>query len=149
MWDGIYLPSIKQSINLAHKQIIEYARLAEWDEVAIAEDDVRFTNHKSWEYFLSKKPNEFDIYLGGVFLGIPDDNQQVKNFTGMTCYIVSKRFYDIFLSVPDDEHIDRALDGLGKYIVCDPFICTQWDGISGNTGKYEEYGHIQGGRKFL
>jgi hypothetical protein len=35
-WPGVFVPSIKQSINLAHKQIVEYAKIAEWDEVFCA-----------------------------------------------------------------------------------------------------------------
>jgi hypothetical protein len=103
----------------------------------------------AWDYFLKQKPNDFDIYLGGIFLGYPDENGLLQEFTGMTCYIVSKHFYDIFLSVPEDEHIDHALKGLGKYIVCEPFVVTQWDGHSSNTGKPEVYGDLQKSRFFF
>lgn len=147
-WPGIFLPSIKASINAAHKQIVEYAKLAEWEEVCIAEDDLKFSSKGAWDYFLKQKPNDFDLYLGGIFLGQPDENGVVRSFTGMTCYVVARRFYDTFLTVPDDDHIDRLMDGLGRYIVCDPFVVTQYDGRSGNTGKEESYGHLQMGRNF-
>lgn len=147
-WDGIYLPSIKASINAAHKQIVEYAMVAGWDEVAIAEDDLKMTHHKSWKYFLSQKPTDFDLYLGGIFLGEPDENGVVSDFTGLSCYIVSRRFFNTFLSTNPDEHLDRALCGLGKYIVCRPFICTQYDGFSSNTGKIESYEYLQRNRIF-
>lgn len=148
-WDGVYLPSIKASINAAHRQIIQYAKLAGWDETFIAEDDIKFSAAGAWDYFLKQKPESFDIYLGGIFLGEPDEKGIVKDFTGMTCYCVSKHFYETFLSVDPYEHIDRSLSGKGKFMVCEPFICTQWDGISGNTGKEESYGYLQRNRNFF
>lgn len=148
-WDGIYVSSIKRSINLAHKQIVEYAMIAGWDEVAIAEDDVKFSAPGAWDYFLNHKPDVFDLYLGGIFLGQPDENGLVTDFTGMTCYVVAKRFYETFLSIPEDEHIDRALGGLGRFVVCQPFIATQFDGHSSNTGKNEVYGSLQANRTFF
>jgi len=148
LWDGVYLPSIKASINAAHKQIVEYAKLAEWPEVCIAEDDIKFSGNGAWDYFLKQKPDDFDIYLGGIFLGGTDQNNIVKDFTGLTMYVVKERFYDTFLSVPADDHIDRLLGGIGKFVVCSPFVVTQYDGISSNTGKMETYGKLQGSRNF-
>lgn len=147
LWEGIYLPhSVKASINAAHKQIVKYARLAEWEEVAIAEDDLKFTHPNSWNYFLSQKPKDFDIYLSMIYSGDIDENNCVKKFTGMTLYIVAKRFYDTFLSIPDEEHIDQALANFGKYVVCNPFVAMQYDGFSGNTGKNEQYETLLQGR---
>jgi len=148
-WDGIYLPSIKKSINLAHKQIVEYANVAGWEEVMIAEDDIKFSSPGAWDYFLSRKPGNYDLYLGGVFLGQPDESGIVKDFTGLTLYCVNQKFYNTFLGVPEEEHLDIALAGLGKYVVCDPFVVTQHDGWSSNTGKWEEYGELQKNRRFF
>ena len=148
-WDAVYLPSVKAGINSAHKQIVEYARLAGWDEVCIAEDDLQFSSEKSWEYFLANKPTDFDIYLSMVYLGEPDENNIVKEYTGMTLYVVSSRFYDKFLSVDPNEHIDRALGGLGVYKVCRPFIAKQYNGWSSNTGKTENYDELLRNRIFL
>jgi len=149
LWQGVFLPSIKASINAAHKQIVEYARLAEWDYVAIAEDDIQFTSPNSWQYFLDNMPYDFDMYLSMVYLGQPDENNVVKDFTGMTMYVVAKRFYDIFLSIPDDDHIDRLLGGLGRFVVCNPFVAKQFNGVSSNTGKHEIYDYLLKERKFL
>jgi hypothetical protein len=115
----------------------------------IGEDDLKFSSPGAWKYFLEKKPKDFDIYLGGIFLGQPDENNIVKEFTGMTLYCIHSRFYDTFLNTPEDEHIDRALGNLGKYVVCNPFVVTQWDGWSSNTGKMETYKDLQAGRIFL
>lgn len=144
-WDGIYLPSIRASINAAHKQIVEFARLAEYPEVCIAEDDIVGTHPNSWNYFLSQKPKEYDMYLSMVYLG-DVINGRVESFTGMTLYSVSRKFYDKFLSVDPNEHIDRALAGLGDYHVCHPFTFIQRNGFSSNTGKMEEYDQLLNGR---
>lgn len=149
LWDGIYLPSVKAGINAAHKQIVEYAKLAEWPEVCIAEDDIEFTSPKSWEYFIQQKPKYFDLWLGMVYLGQPDSDGLVDIFTGMTLYVVRKEFYDTFLSVDPNEHIDRALGGLGVYKVCHPFVCKQYNGFSANTGKHENYDQLLKNREFL
>lgn len=142
LWDGIYLPSVIESINTAHKQIVEYAKVAEWDEVLIAEDDFVGTHENSFKFFLSKKPPEYDIYLSQIYLGDIDGDNRVKSFTGMTMYFVSSRFYDIFLSTSRIQHIDVALGGLGDYHVCQPFPFIQRNGISSNTGKYETYDEL-------
>lgn len=149
-WDAIYLPSVKAGINAAHKQIVEYAMAAGWEEVCIAEDDLQFTNENSWNYFFGNKPPDFDIYLSMVYLGQPDENNIVKEFTGLTLYIVKSKFYETFLSVPDDDHIDHLLSKTGgKFVVCKPFIAKQFNGISSNTGKWEEYDHLLRNREFL
>jgi hypothetical protein len=148
-WPGIYLPSIKASINAAHKQIVRYAQLAGWDEVAIAEDDLIFSSPYSWIFFLDKKPNDFDLYLSMIYLGTPNENNEVKDFTGLTMYIVKSKFYEKFLSVPDDDHLDILLAGLGKYVVCHPFVAKQSNGFSSNTGKEETYDDLLKNRTFL
>lgn len=150
LWDGIHdTTSIKKSINLSHKQIVRSAKEIGLDFVIIAENDLVFTHPDSWNYYIVNKPLDFDIYLSMVFLGQIDENNEVKDFNGLTLYCVAKRFYDTFLSVPDDEHLDKALANLGKYVVCDPFVAKQSNGISGNTGKYEEYDRLYEGREFL
>lgn len=149
LWQGVYLPhSVKASINAAHKQIVEYAMLKKWENVCIAEDDLKFSSPNSWKYFLENIPQDFDMYLSMVYMGELDNDNCVKDFTGMTLYIVNKRFYETFLSVPDEEHIDRALGGLGKFVVCNPFAALQYNGVSSNTGKYEEYDELLRNRKF-
>jgi hypothetical protein len=150
LWDGANLPSVKASINAAHKQIVRYAQLAGWDEVCIAEDDIVFSNGKSLEYFLEQKPPDFDIYLSMVFLGEIYDGNRVRDWTGLTLYIVNHKFYEKLLSVPDDAHIDRELSKLGgDFLVCTPFVAKQKDGLSSNTGKFETYGQLYENRRFL
>lgn len=147
-WDGFYLPSVVESINAAHKQIVSYAKLAQWPSVTICEDDIKFTDPNSWKYYQSQLPEDYDIFLSMIFMGEIDENNVVKAFTGLTLYTVHERFYDTFLSVPKDQHIDRALAGLGRFVVCDPFVATQYDGWSGNSGRMETYGELTKYRKF-
>ncbi len=149
-WDGVYLRhSVKASINEAHKQIVRYAQLAGFREVLIAEDDFVGTHENSFKFFLSQKPEQYDLYLSQVYLGELDDKNMVKSFTGMTMYFVHSRFYETFLSTDPEEHIDRALGGLGDYHVCVPFPFIQRNGFSSNTGKNEVYDTLLQGRKLF
>lgn len=149
LWDAIYLPTVVESISEAHKQIVRYAKLAEFGEVVIAEDDFVGTHPESWKYFLSQIPRKYDLFLSMVYTGDIDENNRVVNFTGMTLYSVHTDFYDTFLSVDPKEHIDRALGGLGDYQVCQPFTFIQRNGWSSNTGKNEVYDTLLEGRELF
>lgn len=139
LWPGVLERSVIKSINLAHKEIVKWALENDLPEVCIAEDDFLATHPNSWKYFLEHKPPVFDMYLSSVFLGDIDEKGMAKEFTGMTLYIVSKRFYVKFLTTPDDEHIDHALAGLGEYYVSPKFCFIQANGFSSNTCKHEVY----------
>lgn len=140
LWEGIVDKySTKKGINQSHKQIVEYAKLADWNDVLIMEDDIRFCGKGAFDFFLENKPKEFDIYLSGIYLGEIMPDNTVKSFSGLHCYIVNSKFYDKFLATPDDEHIDRALSNLGLYKVCNPFAAIQYNGFSSNTKKEENY----------
>lgn len=141
-WPGVFLPSVKKSINLAHKQIVEWAYENDLPEVAIAEDDFKGTNPNSWNFFLQNKPADFDIYLSSVFMGDLDGENKVHDFTGLTLYIIKNQFFAKFLTTPDDDHLDVLLGGLGDYRVCNPFTFIQYDGVSSNTGKIETYANF-------
>lgn len=150
LWDGVYkYDSAKKNINAAHKQIVEYAKLAQWPEVAIAEDDVRFFAPGAWDYFLEHKPTDYDIYLSSIYMGTIKEDNTVDYWCGFGLYTVSARFYDTFLSVDSNEHIDRGMKGLGKFVVSNPFIADQYDGFSSNTGKDEKYFHLMQGRNIF
>ena len=150
-WDGIYESHrhAKENISLAHKQIVEYAKLAEFESVIIGEDDLMGTHPDSWKYFLQHRPSDFDLYLSSVFVGEIDENNEVKDFCGLTLYIVHSRFYDKFLAADPHDHLDRALSGNGKYIVCQPFTFIQYNGFSSNTGKDETYDNLLQGRNLF
>lgn len=149
LWDAVYLPSVKESINEAHKQIIRYAKLAEFSSVLICEDDFQGTHEKSFQFFLDNEPKNYDLYLAQIYLGDIDGNKRVKSFTGLTMYLCHERFYDRFLSADPKEHIDRALGGMGDFHVCVPFPFVQRNGFSSNTGKTEVYDSLLAGRELF
>lgn len=149
-WEGIFDPtSVVVSINKSHKQIIRYAKEMGLPEVLVFEDDIKFCDTGAFDYFLDNKPRDFDIYLGGIYMGILEADNTVKKFSGFHCYIVHERFYDAYLSVPDDVHIDRGMEGKGKFVVCYPFACVQTNGFSMNTKKEENYDRLLEGRKLF
>jgi hypothetical protein len=150
LWDGVYLPSVKASINEAHKQIVRYAKLAEFPSVMIAEDDFIGTHASSFKYYIANRPKQFDIYLSMVYLGDIDAGHRVNSFTGMTLYTVSEKYYDKFLSADPEEHIDVALSKVGgDFRVCNPFTFIQRNGWSSNTGKMEEYDSLLSNRQLF
>ena len=144
IWQGLFdKNSVVRSINLSHRQIIEYAKLKGDKIICIAEDDIVFTHPNSYNYFLENIPQSFDIYLGGIYVGDILSNNTVKSFSGFHLYIVHEKFYDTYLSIPEDVHVDRALSNLGDFYVCNPMVAIQKDDIfSSNTGKVENYQHL-------
>lgn len=150
-WDAVYnRNSIKAGISEAHRQIVAYAKLAEFPDVLIAEDDFVGSHEDSFRFFLHNRPKQYDMYLSSVFLGDLDENNMVKEFTGLTMYFVNQRYYDKFLSVNPNEHIDHELSRIGGiFYVCNPFAFWQRNGWSSNTGKDEDYSQLASGRNFF
>ena len=117
-WPAIYCGSKKQGISRAHKQIVRYAKENNLPEIFICEDDIKLV--RPLNEFISKKPKEFDLYIGGV------SSFNKKNyFTGMHCYIIRQNFYDVFLSADETQHIDFWLGGRGNYVICSPPVAHQ------------------------
>ena len=149
IWEGVYSPnSTMEGINLAHKQIVEWAKNERLEKVLIFEDDIKFTDKGAWKYFLNNEPKEYDIYLGGIYLGVINEGL-VSAFTALHCYVVHSRFYDKFLSVKSDLHLDHALADGGKYIVCEPMIAVQYNGWSDNSAAVCNYDNIISQRKLF
>lgn len=122
IWDCAVLPSVVESINTSHKQIVRDAKDNGLPYCCIMEDDCFFPNPKGWEYFLSQMPKEFDLYLWGTYL-LPREQKMVNGFQ---LYVVADKFYDKYLSAPDNEHIDGAMNALnGDYHFCYPFPALQ------------------------
>lgn len=136
-WPGIIDIPICKGISRAHKQIIRWAKDNHEPEVLVFEDDIKM-EPGAFDYYLQNKPENFDIYLGGIYRGEIVD-KKVKVFTGLHCYIVSAKFYDTFLNVNEDIDIDHALDGLGDYHVCYPFAAIQHIGWSDNNRRFSDH----------
>jgi hypothetical protein len=140
-----FFSTVEMNINFAHKLLVKLALEHGEPEVCILEADVWFPAADGWQYFLQHKPDDFDLYLGGVYglsalakARLTPGVVPVHTFAGMHCYIIAAKYYDKFLSVPDDQHIDLAQAGLGKFMVCYPFAALQREGWSANSRKKED-----------
>jgi len=131
--------SVVKSINASHKKIVMWAKEQGLPEVCVAEQDLWFPAEDGWNYYLSKKPKEYDLYLSSTYI-IPIENNKV---CGFHLYFVSERFYDQFLSVPDESHIDTAVGDLrGNFVFCYPFAALQNPGFSANNKSVVNYNSI-------
>jgi hypothetical protein len=154
IWEGVTRFNPAQNINLAHKQIVRWAKENKLPYVIISEDDIMFPAPKSWKYFLSQLPDpkDFDLFLGMVYSAEIKDNRILNGFSGLTMYAVSAKFYDTFLSVPEHVHIDRHL-GItafeNKYYGCHPMCCLQTGGISDNLRREMHYRPFLEDKEFL
>lgn len=148
-WDAIVLPNPKQAISRSHKRIVKYAKDNGIKEIAIAEDDCIFTSINSWKYFVEKKPDDYDIYLGNHYGGIKRKDNTLFSFSGLTIYFIHCRYYDQFLSTFELKNIDTAQAGKGIFVLCQPEIARQRIGYSYNRKKYIDDDHYLDGRKFL
>lgn len=149
-WLGIKAQFSFNGIRQSHQKIVQFAKDADLPFVTIAEDDVCFLGPGAFDYYISRIPDDYDIYLGGIFDGeiLPDNTVKNGDFSGLTLYTVHQRFYDTFLSIRNVGHLDRLLKGMGKYVVCNPIIVSQHSGWSDNHNKiYTNYNDRLKGRK--
>ncbi len=147
-WEPIYDPlNVVRSINLSHKQIVQFAVDHHLPEICIMEEDVMFPAPDGWQYFLANKPEYFDLYLAGAY-GLDQQTLQqvgkrtgaipIGKFAGLHCYIISEVYYDKFLSTPENKHIDDQ-PIVGSYYVCAPFAALQHPGWSSNAQQMVDY----------
>ncbi len=141
LWDAVHDPKgTYQGINKAHKQIIQWAKENGLPYVTVAEDDLQFFDKGAYEYFLNNEPKDYDLYLGGIFLGEIDDDNETQKFTGLSLYKCNYTFFDYFLSAEENEHLDIALCAVGgKFVVSNPFVVKQHNGYSTNEKRYMNY----------
>jgi len=140
IWEPVFdSDSVIRSINLSHKQIVQWAKFHNLHEICILEDDVMFTAPGAWQRFLDEMPLwPFDIYLGGTYGLNKPITGKIDKINGLHCFIIRQRFYDTFLGVHDDIHIDVALDNLGCYYICYPFVALQRPGFSANSRAFSD-----------
>jgi len=153
VWDGEEGDIPYKNINKAFKKVVSYAKENNLGEIFIAEDDCVFSSYQSFEYFIKKKPENFDLYLGMVYSAQVDDCHRILNgYSGNTLVCIHKNFYDFFLSAPNDVHMDRwcgqhAFEKL--YYVCHPFVCKQLNGYSDNRRANSIYDPLLIGKEFI
>lgn len=154
IWHGVIIQGLPfKGISLAHKQIVQDAKNRQLNRVVIAEDDIKFTAPGAYNYFVSKIPEDYDIFLGMIYEGNTDENNKIVDYwCGMTLYCVHQRFYDQFLATREMNHIDRELSKTcqqHKFIVCDKYVAYQRDGYSFNKRKACSYGHLLKGKSLF
>jgi hypothetical protein len=142
IWDGIHDANRVRAINRAHKQIIQYAKESGLREICVMEDDCIFLHDGAFNYYLENKPQNFDIYMGGISNKLRVEDDYITDFRGMTLYTVHESFYDKFLSVPETVNIDAGLKGLGKYYLCKKVVCSQRAGFSYHKKRHKDYSHL-------
>src|ERR1700744_1364832 len=146
IWSCLILPEVVESISASHKMIVQDAKDKGLKEVCIAEDDLMFTAPGAWDYFLSKKPRFFDLYLGGCYSPVKHGwDESPYSYTlepvGFHLYILHERYYDTFLSPPDHLHIDTAQKS-NTIKVCYPIVALQRPGFSANNKCDQDYNSI-------
>lgn len=136
IWECVKeFPKPKQNISESHKMIIRFAKENNMEECCVMEDDAHFTAPNSIEYFLRKKPQDYDVYLGGIEWGRLNGDNTVDDFAGLNFYIIHQKFYDTFLSADRNKDIDRAIGRKGKFVVVNPFCVIQHETVSDNRRK--------------
>lgn len=139
LWDAVIdRRTVVESINASHKRIIQWAKDNKQSEVCIAEQDLEFPSIGAWDYFISNKPNNFDVYIGGNYLlNEPEKytkpHYKLEEYVGNQLVIVSEKYYDRFLEVPDVAHIDTIQKGRGDFYACWPMVALQRPGFSANA----------------
>lgn len=145
IWEGFYEPdNTKQAIQKGHKKIISYAKENNLPRIIVSEDDIVFSSPKSYEYFISQIPEDYQLFCGLIYNGEVSDGRILNGMSGThTLLCVHESMYDFILSQPDDVHCDRHLGQYAyqfKYFVCEPMICYQRGGYSHNL-RYEMFYH--------
>lgn len=147
-------PAIKSSrpsrgIALAHISCVLDAKKNGYDSIIILEDDVKFTKPTALQDWLQNAiylPNDFDIYLGGIyshkrwfdFCSVA----KVEDACGFHCYMITKRSYDKFILCPTDKHIDRWATKNFNCYVSKPFYAIQHNTKSDNGSNKSDYSYL-------
>jgi len=125
-------------ISKAHKNVIQHAKNEGLESIIVAEDDLKFFGKGAFDYWMKRTPKEYDLWLGGVYLGVIEDGI-TSRFTGMSLYRCHSLFYDTFLEAEKYEQIDIALAHKGLYKVCEPMVVRQHNGYSDNEKRHMNY----------
>lgn len=137
IWPGIInLKNRQLGIYQAHCQIVKQAERNGLPSVTIAEDDICFSSHGAYRYFLDNEPDNYDLYLGGIIYGRISTDFITSDFAGATLYRISRRFFTTFLNLPEQGNFDRNLKGLGIFKICNPMVAYQYNGLSDNQDKF-------------
>lgn len=142
LWEATTGVIAFKAITQSHLKIIRYAKEQGLKSVTVCEDDAIFTSPKAFDYYISKMPEDYDVYLGMIYAGEVKDSRVMNGFSGLTLYTVHERFYDEFLASNPEDHLDRGLGNScfkNKYYVCEPYVCYQSGGFSDNRREIMNY----------
>lgn len=152
VWDAVTeFKTTNENISEAHKRIIRYAKEKGLSEVIIAEDDFYFPDKLGLKYFLDNKPNDFDVYLSGVYVGfekLSEENKKIRFFSGLHFYIVNEKFYDKFLNCNSRNAIDAEISNLSKNGLADVYCCYPMAAIQQETPSDNNNGMIFSHKRF-
>lgn len=153
-WFGKKFDPPFTAISQSHKMIVQNAKKNGLEMCCISEDDVKFSDKGSWQYFIENIPKNFDLYLSSIYYGQINEYNIVEDFSALTLYIIHSRYYDTFLSTPENVHIDRGQCKWvtlptptcetmpmprGRFVVCNPFTSFQIEGYSDNVKRQTNY----------
>ncbi|GEM65672.1 hypothetical protein SF1_36540 [Sphingobacterium faecium NBRC 15299] len=137
------------------RNIIEQAKMENYDYILICEDDHQFTDNYNESLFIKTIHDanklQADLLLGGVSyfedaVELDKGLFWLNKFTGTQFFIIYKRFFDIFLNITlnDDDNIDLKINEISDQIYClYPFISIQKEfGYSDVTQKNEGSGTV-------
>lgn len=83
LWAGLRVSGdLRIDIAMAHRQIIQYAKKQGLRSITIAEDDTRFTASGACDFYVKQKPDDYDLYLGGILYGNLQQSNTVEDFAG-------------------------------------------------------------------
>lgn len=155
LWPAVFAETPAAGICRAHKQIILAAKQTGKPSILVMEDDVRFSAPGAFAYYLSRIPQDYDLYFGGIYFGKVMPDGRVTQFSGTHCYICHERFYDTILSLPEKDHIDVELSVLAtepgstiRFQVCQPFVCDQRPGWSDSRQEMVDFDSYMKNRTF-
>lgn len=140
----VYLETSKEGISQAHKNCVRYAKKNGLENVIIMEDDIRFTDKNSFNFYLEGfdlLPIDWNIYLGGAYSyqgkgKVHPNMLTVQTFSAFHFYAVNKKFYDVFLELDPTKHIDTILGFTTKSYLRFPIPSIQFDGYSENFNRH-------------
>lgn len=136
IWECIKkFPKPKQNIREAHLQVVRWAKENSQEEVIIMEDDCHWVVPGAFDYYISKKPISYDLYLSSVMWGRLNADNTINDYAGNQGYMIHQRYYNTYLESDPNRDIDRAQKGRGIFKVCNPFATMQAETLSDNTKK--------------
>lgn len=157
----VTMPAVKgphksyENIAQAHKNCIKKAMNENLDRVVILEDDVLFVAPGAYNRFLELSetlPPNWEVFVAGSYdyqkIGEYSDSiVKVSSFSGLHCYMVSRRYYKKFLETSPKSHLDKLLRGALYMAV--PMLALQHDTYSDNVKRVTNYNNTHLKRKNL